>query len=134
MNDAARPLPLIDDLNRPYWEAAQHAELSMQRCSQCAAFRYPPAPVCAHCGSADYEWARLSGRGSVNSFVVFHRAYLAGFDVPYAVALVDLEEGPKLYANLVDVPLDSITIGMPVEARFVPVSQDISLVQFARRR
>jgi len=90
--------------------------------------------VCPDCLSDRYDWARVSGRGTIASFVVFHKAYFPAFvaEIPYAVAQVELEEGPRLTSNLVDVPPDQIAIGMPVEVVFDDVTPEVSLPRFRR--
>lgn len=80
------------------------------------------------------EWRRASGRGVVASWTVFHRRLVPGFEPPYNVAWVQLEEGPRLVANLVDVPLEEIRTGMPVEAVFQRLTDEVTLVQFRPRR
>ena len=127
-----KPLPHIDQWNRPFWEGARAGQLRMQRCTNCSQFRFPPAPLCAGCGCMEFKWAALSGYGSIFSWVVFHKAYFPGFadEIPYAVVLVELDEGPQLYGNLPGTLPSDIRIGMRVETRFIPVSDDISLPQF----
>jgi len=87
---------------------------------------------CPKCGSRDMHWARLSGRGTVWSHCTFHRKYFPEFeaDLPYNVALVELEEGPRLITNLIDVDRRDIRIGMPVDVVFEDVTPDIALIKF----
>lgn len=125
-----KPLPAIDDLNRPYWEGARAGELRVQQCLDCGALRFPPSRNCTRCLGEKTEWVRLSGKGTVWSWCVFHKRYLDGFEVPYNVVLVQLGEGPKLYSNLLDVDAAVLRVGMPVRARFVPVTDDVTLVEF----
>ncbi len=136
MSEYAKPLPRVTALNQPFWEATRRHELRLQRCVNCARFRYPPSPVCPECLSEESEWARVSGRGTVTTWVVFHRKYFESFaaDLPYHVVQVQLDEGPRLTANVVDVPNDEMHIGMPVEAVFDDVTPEITLVRFRRRR
>ncbi len=132
MTAYTKPLPTIDDINRPYWEGVRVGELRMQRCRACGALRFPPGRLCAECLGEESAWAALSGKGTVWSYCVFHRAYFAGFEaeLPYNVVLVQLAEGPKLYSNLVGVPNERIRIGMPVRARFERVTDEVTLVRF----
>jgi uncharacterized OB-fold protein len=129
-----KPLPRITADNRPFWEATRRHELRLQRCRACGRFRYPPAPVCPDCLSEDAEWTPVSGRGTVSTFVVFHKVYFPSFagDVPYNVVQVELEEGPRLTANLVDAPNDEIRVGMPVEVVFDDVTPEVTLPRFRR--
>jgi uncharacterized OB-fold protein len=129
-----RPLPRVTDLNRPFWEATRRHELRLPRCDACGRFRYPPGPVCPDCLSERSTWTRVSGRGRVTTWVVFHQKYFESFaaDLPYHVVQVELEEGPRLTANLVDVPNGELRVGLPVEAVFDDVTPDITLVRFRR--
>ena len=74
-----KPLPRITDDNRPFWDATKRHELRVQRCSACGRFRYPPAPVCPDCLSEDTQWTRVSGRGTISTFVVVHKVYFPSF-------------------------------------------------------
>ncbi|MBI2216093.1 MAG: OB-fold domain-containing protein [Candidatus Rokubacteria bacterium] len=129
-----KPLPRVTSDNRPFWEATKRHELRLQRCGACGRFRYPPAPVCPDCLSEDAEWTPVSGRGTVTTFIVMHKVYFQSFagDVPYNVVQVELEEGPRLTANLVDVPNEGMTVGMPVEVVFDDVTPEITLPRFRR--
>jgi uncharacterized protein len=129
---SSKPLPRITAENRPFWEATQRHELRLQRCQACGRFRYPPAPVCPDCFGEGAEWARVSGRGTVTTWVVFHKVYFQAFadDVPYNVVQVELEEGPRLTANLVVIAHDRITVGMPVEVLFDDVTPEITVPRF----
>jgi uncharacterized OB-fold protein len=102
------------------------------RCPACGAFRFPARPRCDQCWSTESEWVRASGRGTVHSFAVMHRVYHPAFkeEVPYNFAVIELEEGPRMLANVVDCPNDRIQVGMPVEAIFDDVSEEAALVRF----
>lgn len=127
-----KPLPLIDAQSRPYWEAAHRHELRLPKCDDCGTLRIQFERWCPRCGSEKSTWARLSGRGTVWSHCTFHRKYFPEFeaDLPYGVALVQLEEGPKLITNLVGVKHDEVRIGMPVEVFFDDVTPEVTLVKF----
>lgn len=125
-------LPAITTLNGPYWDGLKRRELKMQHCGDCNKLWYPPAPFCPSCWSRNFTWRQLSGRGKVNSWVIFHQAYFSSYkdDVPYNVAEVELEEGPRLLTNLVGVENEDITIGMPVEIVYDDVTDDVTLAKF----
>ncbi|HEY90354.1 MAG TPA: Zn-ribbon domain-containing OB-fold protein [Dehalococcoidia bacterium] len=127
-----KPVPGIDELSRPYWEAAKRHELVMQRCRECGCYRYPPGNICPGCASEDTEWVKVSGRGTIFTWNVFHKVYHPAFaqDVPYAIVAVELEEGPRVTSNLVDCRLEDIRIGMPVEVVFEDITEEISLPKF----
>lgn len=130
-----KPLPRITPDNRPHWEAAKRHELALPRCDDCQRFYWTPGPVCPFCFGDNLSWATVSGRGTVSTFVVYHRAWFTSFkdDLPYAVVQVELEEGPRLTSNLVEIPPEDITIGMPVEVTFDDVTDEITLPKFKRR-
>jgi hypothetical protein len=130
------PLPAVTDDTRPFWDACRRHELVIQCCTGCGAFRHPPSPVCWRCRSFTHEWTRVSGRGSVFSFAVVHRAFmteLAGH-VPYTVVVVALDDAPgvRLVSNLVGVP-GAGRIGLPVEAFFEEVAAGVVVPRFRVR-
>jgi len=127
-----KPLPRPSEDSAPYWEAAQRGELRMQRCGECAHVRFPPALLCPRCLAERFEWVALSGRGTVYSWIVVHQSQHPAFnvDVPYNVAIVELQEGPRLHTNVVQCGNDEIRIGMPVEVVFERVNDDCCLPKF----
>jgi uncharacterized OB-fold protein len=127
-----KPLPAVTSLNAPFWEGLKRRELKLQRCDGCGRLWYPPSPLCPRCWSDKFTWTRLSGRGRVNSWVVFHQAYFKSFeqDVPYNVAEVELDEGPRLLTNLVGIRNGEIRAGMPVEIVFDDATEEITLAKF----
>jgi len=130
-----KPLPAISSLSQPYWDGLRNRELKLPKCDECAMVWYPPAPLCPSCWSRKFTWTRLSGRGRVSSWVVFHQSYFRGFEaeVPYNVAEVELDEGPRLLTNLVGVSNDAIRAQMPVEIVFEDVTQEVTLAKFKPR-
>ena len=127
-----KPLPTLTDENRPFWEALAEGELRLQRCAACRRYRYPVAPVCPRCLGAESEWQPVSGRGRVFSYVVFHQVYHRAFqdDVPYNVALVQLEEGPFMFSNVVGIRNEDLRCDMPVCVVFDRVTDAITLPRF----
>ena len=127
-----KPLPRVAPLNAPFWNAARSGRLKVQRCDACEALRFPPLPVCDLCGSNSATWVAMSGRGTVWSKCTFHRSYFAGFaaEIPYGVVLVELEEGPMLYSNIVGAPFDNVAIGDAVTAVFEAATDEVTLVKF----
>ena len=131
-----KPLPQLNAVTRPFWEASACGRLTMPRCRDCGAFTWPPRPGCAECASVGLEWTQLSGRGTVYSFTVIRQivggpsARAFEPDIPYVVAWIDLEEGPRLVSNVVGCPIEQVTIGMGVEALFEQASADIWLPKF----
>jgi len=132
MSDYRKPLPRLDDANRPFWDGARAGEVRMQRCAGCGTMRFPAARYCAKCGGDKSEWVATGGRGTVESWCLFHKPYFEGFadEVPYNVAVVRLDEGPRLFTNIVDAPAGGLKIGMRVEATFEEATAEITLVKF----
>jgi uncharacterized OB-fold protein len=126
-----KPLPKIDELNRGFWHNARAGILSVQHCKACGDKRYPPSPVCPKCLSPDQDWLAVSGQGTLESWVDFHRAYWDGFkgDLPYRVCLVRLAEGPVMVSNLVG-PSENARMGAKVEVVFDAVTEDVTLPKF----
>src|SRR6266508_4609691 len=115
-----KPLPLANEDTQEYWEAAKRGELRLQKCGGCGHLRFPPAVLCARCLSGDSTWEHVSGRGKVYTWIVVERPQHPAFyeDVPYNVAIVELDEGPRLHSRIVGCANADIRIGMPVEVVF----------------
>lgn len=128
-----KPFPGLDTDTRQFWEACRRHELSVQRCRDCGGYEWPPS-LCNSCGSANMEWAQVSGDGTVFSFVVFRKLYHPGFadEIPYNVAIIELAEGPLLQSNIVDCPNDEIQVGMPVSVTYEDISEEFTLHRFRR--
>jgi uncharacterized OB-fold protein len=131
----AKPLPEITREMRPFWEAARRHELVVQRCRGCGAHRFPARDICSRCLSRDAEWVRVSGRGTIFSHATMHQVYHPGFaaEVPYAVVVVEIEEGARLVSNLVGCPAGDVRPGMPVEVVFEDVTPEVTLPKFRPR-
>ena len=127
-----RYLPVVYPEELPYWEALRQRKLTLQRCNACAKAWFPIGPACPHCYAFEFQWAPMSGRGVVHNYVVYHKAWNPWFEkrLPYAVVQVELEEGPRLTTNLLDCPVTEVKIGMPVEAAYEDVTEEITLLQF----
>lgn len=92
--------PVVDLDNKEFWDYTAKGELRFQYCIQCDRWIYPIGPVCTSCLGESLEWRPVSGRGVIAAWVTYHRQYYAGFDVPYTVVNVDLEEGIRILGNL----------------------------------
>jgi len=127
-----KPLPRIDEESRGFWEALQRHELYVQRCRSCSTTRFYPRAVCTVCMSSEVEWVRCSGRGTVYSFTVTHQNQAPGFreELPYVLAIVELDEGPRVMTNIVGCAADAVKIGMAVEVVFEDVTGDVTLAKF----
>lgn len=127
-----RHLPIPDADSEPFWRAAREGRLVCRRCTACGhAYHYPRAR-CPRCLSAATEWIDLSGEGTVYSYTVVHQAASRAFRdrVPYVLALVDLDEGPRLLTNLVEVSPASVTVGLRVRVDWRAESDDAVLPVF----
>lgn len=127
-----KPVPTIDDDNRQFWEAARERRLDLQRCGQCGELRYPISPYCPNCLSNEFTWEPVSGRGTVFSYIVFHQVYNKAFadDVPYNVALVQLDEGPRMFSNIVNVDNNEVKVGDRVTVVFDDVTPELTIPRF----
>lgn len=127
-----RILPQPDVLTEPYWEGARLGQLRLQHCVACAAVWHPPLPCCPACHGTAIEWRASSGRGTLYSFTVAHHPVHPAVvdEVPYLVALVDLDEGPRVISGLPGVPFDAVRIGMRLRVRFDDIGEGLRLPQF----
>jgi len=128
---ARRPKPVPTPETRHYWDGARAGELRLQRCRACTRAYFPPRPFCPRCASGDTEVFSASGRATLYSYVI-HERPAPGFDPPYAIAVVALEEGPRMMTNLVDVAQtpEALVLDMPLEVRFQKLDDEISLPVF----
>lgn len=128
----AKPLPTVDDSNRPFWEAAREGRLMLQTCTDCNHVRYPLNHVCPVCLSGKFDWRAMSGKATVYSSIVFHQVYNQAFatDVPYNVSLIQLDEGPRMFSNVVGLAPSDVKVGDKVQVFFDPVTPDMSIPRF----
>jgi uncharacterized OB-fold protein len=127
-----RPMPVIDVWNKPFWDATREGVFMAQGDEEGHVW-FPPSPVSPFTHSDRWEWVALSGRGVVVSWVVFHQKYFAGFAdaLPYNVAAVQLQEGPLIYTNLVDLKGMPISSGLKVRLQFCEMDGRFQLPVFA---
>lgn len=109
MQTEATPARVMGLYDGPFWRyLLEERQFRLQKCTQCDTHRYPPGPTCHHCLSPQSEWAEISGKGEILSWIVFHRTYLPQYPAPYNVIAVRLDEGPTMISNLVgEVPTGS---------------------------
>jgi hypothetical protein len=112
---APRPTPET----QPFWDGCAAGELRLQRCTSCDAHYFPPRPFCPDCLSDDVTWEAVSGRGTLHSYVINHRP-APGFEAPYAIAVVQLDEGPRMMSNIVGVEQapEALVLDMALEVAF----------------
>lgn len=132
------PLPVPDEITRPYWEAARRGELAIQRCQVCRRYFHPPEVICTACGAEQLAFEPVSGRGTVYTYCVMYDRRVHGFTdrVPYVSLWVELVEQPLLIvvSNLVEAGPEDVRIGLPVEVTFERLTDEITLPQFRPAR
>jgi uncharacterized OB-fold protein len=130
MSDYTKPLPKPSPTSRPFWDAARQHQLKLQRCGGCRSYIYYPRPRCPKCFSDQLSWEPVSGRGTLYSYTTVYRASTRSFaDAPYVLAIVQLDEGPRMTTNMV-APPDQLKVGMPVTVFFDDVTPNHTLVKF----
>ena len=128
----AKPLPTPSHESQPYWDSCRQHALALQKCAGCGAFRFPPGPICPECWGRSFAWQPVSGRGTVYSFCVYRRLYHPGFaaDMPYVLAVITLEEGPRLLSNVIGCAPEAVRCDMPVELVYRDATDAITLPLF----
>ena len=136
MEAAAKPIPHPSPESLPFWEAAKTHRLLLPHCNSCGKFWFPPSRRCPHCLSSDFVWRESKGEGRIYSFVVYHRVYHPGFEgeVPYTVAIVELDEGPRMLSNIVGIAPDAVRCDMRVRVVFQEQRGGFVLPKFAPAR
>ena len=126
-----RPLPDPTPETQHFWDGTKAGELRIQRCDDCAHRYFPPRPFCPACGSRSVRVVKASGRAILYSYVIHHRPR-AGFEPPYAIAVVELEEGPRMMTNIVGCPQtpEALVLDMPLEVAFEAQNDAITLPFF----
>lgn len=127
-----KPLPVIDALSRPYWDALKERRLTVQRCNSCGDCHFPPSPVCPKCLGEAQAWETVSGNATLLSWARFHRAYWPGYrdDLPYDVCVVKLDEGPVVVSNFPKPLRDGWRCGMRLRAVFEDITDTVTLPRF----
>jgi uncharacterized OB-fold protein len=127
-----KPLPVVTEESRPFWEGCRQGKLVLQYCEQCQRYQFYPRLYCMQCGSNALRWVETSGRGVVYSYTIIRQNKSPEFmnDTPYNVAIVQLEEGPRMLSNIVDVDPLELRVDLPVTVVFDQVSESISLPRF----
>jgi len=130
-----RPLPALADepYAEPFWAGTRAGELRLQWCTECGEPQFFPRPWCRFCGCPDLEWRVASGEGTVYAHTVVGRVVQEPAfreEVPYALAYVDLAEGPRMFTALVDCEPGAVENGMPVEVVFDRVTDEVVLPKF----
>lgn len=127
-----RALPEPTPETRHFWDGCKEGELRLQRCGECNHTYFPPRPFCPKCISADVKVYRASGKATLYSYVINHRPRPDMGTAPHSIAVVALEEGPRMMTNIVNCPQtpEALVLDMPLQVTFLKASDDISLPLF----
>jgi hypothetical protein len=129
VNERVIPKPTPE--TQHYWDGTRDGELRLQACDACQSTYFPPRPFCPECGSREVSVVKASGRATLHSYVINHLPS-PGFEPPFAIAVVELEEGPRLMSNIVDCEQtpEALQLDMPLEVTFEVLTDEITLPQF----
>jgi uncharacterized OB-fold protein len=132
MGEYNKPIPNINSDSKEFWVGHKKHELRFQKCKACGHVRWPASIICPVCYSKETEWMVAGGKGRIYTFVIYHVAYHPGFqnDLPYVVADVELEEGPRLLTNIVGCRPDEVRCEMLVEVIWEDITEEFSLPKF----
>lgn len=128
-----KPTPALDPDSTKFWESCRAHQLQVQQCSNCNRKRFPAKAHCANCQSTDHDWVEASNTGHVYSWIVVRHPIpksVFGDDVPYAVALIDLEPGVRMVSRIVDCDPDDVAANMQVQVKFDDVTDELTLPNF----
>jgi uncharacterized OB-fold protein len=132
MPEYNKPIPVPSEESQAYWDGLRNRKLLMPRCDACGKYWFPPSLLCPHCNATNWTWTSTSGRGRIFSYVVYHRVYHPGFadEVPYAVAVIELDEGPRMVSNVIGIAPDKLACDLRVEVVYQPITDTITLPKF----
>jgi uncharacterized OB-fold protein len=131
MSDLPADLPEVGPDTAAFWAAAAAGRLTLPRCDACGLVIWYPRPFCPECHGADVRWIESAGTGIIYSYTICRRGTgTYARSVPYVLAYVELDEGPRVLTNIVDAKLDGIHVGQRVAAVFDPVRPGAALVRF----
>ena len=132
MKEYRKPLPHINNYSKPFWEGAKRHELLIQKCKDCKKYVFYPKLVCPFCLSGNLEWIRASGHGKIYSYSVINSYQPKAFadDVPYVIAIIELDEGVRMMSNIVECDPEMVRCDMDVTVVFDDVTEEITLPKF----
>jgi uncharacterized OB-fold protein len=131
MPEPQRARPKATPETKEFWDGVQAGELRLQKCNKCAKAYFPPRPFCPACGHREVTSFKASGKGFLYSYVIHHRP-VPGFTPPYSIAVVELEEGPRMMTNIVDCPQtpEALQLDMKVQVKFEKIDDKTTLPLF----
>jgi uncharacterized OB-fold protein len=123
-----RPLPAPDHASRHYWQSAAEGRLVLQRCTDCGEFQFYPRSLCASC-AGEIGWVDGSGRGTLYTYTIIRQNRSKAFAglSPYAVGIVELEEGVRMMSDIVDCDVETLRVGMALEVVMMKAADDVGL-------
>jgi len=132
MEKPTKPVPIVNEWARPFWEAARENKLKIQQCRDCGKHVFYPRISCPECFSENVDWVECSGRGTVYSFTVVENNPPSAFiqDLPYVVAVIRLEEGVQMLSNIVQWEPGTLRCDMPVHVTFEKLTDEFTLPKF----
>jgi len=130
--NSPKPLPVVTEESRHFWEGCRQGKLLLRYCDQCQRYQFYPRLYCMQCGSNVLRWVEASGRGVIYSYTIIRQSKSPEFmnDTPYNVSIVQLEEGPRMLSNIVDIDPSELQVDLPVTVVFDQVNESISLPRF----
>jgi uncharacterized OB-fold protein len=131
MAEYKKQLPLISIADKPFWDAARRHELMAYQCQNCGTY-YSLVVECVNCSAPKMEWVKVSGKGKVFTYTIYHQLYNPAWkdDIPYNAAWVQLDEGPLMVCNIVDVENEDIYVDMPVVVTYDDITEEVTLPKF----
>lgn len=132
MKEYMKPLPNPTPFSKPFWDGTKRHELLIQKCQDCQKFVFYPKVICPFCLSDNLEWIKASGRGKIYSYMVVYSYQPQAFaeDVPYVVAIIDLDEGVRMMSNVVECDPEMVRCDMDVTVVFDDITDEITLPKF----
>lgn len=129
-----KPLPYITTLSSGFWEGLKAGELRIQRCERCGHKQFPPKAACEECASIGLGWVKSTGHGRVYTFTVIKQVVMNSpafeSEIPYALAMIDLDEEVRIVAQVLGCPPDQVSVGMEVQAYFEDAGEGVSVPKF----
>ena len=132
MGEYEKPLPMMTKLSKVFYDGCRNNKLLYQQCKDCSEVIFFPKELCPNCMSHNLAWIESTGKGRIYTFTVTYAAGPPEFasDVPYAVAIIEMDEGFRLMSNIVECDFNDLVCDMPVEVVFEPVTSEITLPKF----
>ena len=125
------PLPFPDEDTQEFWNGTKRHELLVQRCNN-GHYRYPPRPICPECFSQEFKWEKVSGKGEVYTFIIVRVSPRPDWQayIPYVLAVIKLDEGPRVISNVIGIKPEDVKIGIKVAVTYEDVTEKVTLPKF----